>query len=227
MYKLIRYLGLAMIMLGLVIITANAHAEPVRYYSTPVFYGKYTPKIAHCTVDVPARYGFCGWPLYAEEGEVGVTGTNGPEGVFTRLYDEVICLGDICETNYSEPRGSIESEGVTYWYVPKGFYLATIAGKVTAVKYGNGPLARNYPIRDVIIPKGSTDWPDGQFIPVEDDKTYRVWCNEARECSYMSRVMEYSKLKQYIPPVLTIKCDSLFCYDDRDRIVGTNPKTPY
>lgn len=222
-----RYIALFLVICGMSW-WMHVQAEPVRYYTTPVFYGKFTPKLAHCTVDAPARYGFCGWPLYAEEGEVGVTGPDGkPEGVFTRLYDEVVCLDDICETNYSEPRGSIDSKGVTYWYVPKGFYLATLSGKVTAIKYGNGPLARNYPIRDVVLPAGTTDWPDGEFIPVEDDQTYRVWCNEALECSYMSRVMEYSELKQYIPPVLTTRCDSLFCYDDRTRIVGTNPKSPY
>lgn len=205
----------------------TATADPVRYYTTPVFYGKFVPKVAPCTVNIPTRYGFCGWANYPEEGEVGTIHDGIKAGVFLRLYDEVVCIDDICETNYDEPRGSIDSKGVTYWYIPKGFYLATIAGKATAVKYGNGPLKRNYPIRDVIIPDGSTDWPDGEFIPVEDDQTYRVFCNVARECSYMGRVMEYPELKRYVKPVLTTRCDSLFCYDDWERIVGTNPKTPY
>lgn len=203
-----------------------AKADPVNYYSVPVYYSKFVPKLATCTVDIPARYGFCGWANYPEEGEIGVTQNGKTEGWFVRLYDEVVCIGGHCETNYSEYRGEISDPGVTYWYVPKGFYLAEIAGKTTAIKYGNGPRASVFPIRNVQILPEYVDYPDGQYIPVEKDSGYQVFCNPAKECSYLGRVFNYADLKQYIPPVLTTRCDPLFCYTD-DRIVGLNPKSPF
>lgn len=228
MLKFLKVFTLAcIVLLGYGIFQA-VHADPLRYYGTPVFYGKFTPKVAHCTFDLPSKYGFCGWKEYPDYGVVGMSTMSGKKkGLQVVLYDEVICDDVLCQTNYSEPRGKIDSKGVSYWYIPKGFYLASINGIPTAVKYGNGPLTQSYPIRDVILPAKTTDYPDGAFIPVDNDDTYRVFCNPARECSYMGQVMEYPELKQYVAPVLTTRCNDLFCYNDRDQIVGTNPKTPY
>lgn len=227
MKKHLRWLAIALGLCCLVILAANAKAEPMRYLGVPVFYSKFVPKIAPCTINIPANYAFCGWANYPEEGEVGVTTASGKkEGWNIRLYDEVVCISGMCDTNYGEGRGSVLEPGVTYWYIPKGFYLTTLAGKTTAVKYGNGPEAKTFPIRDVVeLPAEYNDQPDGTFEPVREG-TYHVTCNPAKECNYLGRVFNYADLKQYIPPVLSTYCDLLFCYNPQQQIVGTNPKAP-
>jgi len=204
-------------------------AEPLRYVGVPVFYSKFVPKLAHCTYNEKVQYGFCGWANYPEEGEVGVTTTSGDvtEAFNVRLYDEVVCIGTICQTNYGESRGYTESNEVSYWYIPKGFYLATLSGETTAVKYGNGPRASSYPIRGVKILPEYNDVPDGEYIPEEQaEGVYYVHCNPALDCEYMGRVMPFTELKRYISTVMTVNCDKFFCYNPEQQIVGINPKTP-
>lgn len=202
--------------------------EPLRYVGIPVFYSKFTPKVAPCTYNPITKYGFCGWMFYPEEGEVGVTTMSGDikESFFIRLYDEVLCDPEKCATNFDEPRGELIGIKTSYWYIPKGFYLTRILGQITAVKYGNGPLADKYPIRAVKILPEYNDMPDGKYVPEDEDSlTYDVWCNAANECSYMGRIMPYTDLRKYIPPRMTLYCDNRFCFNEDQRVAGINPKS--
>jgi hypothetical protein len=203
-------------------------AEPLRYVGVPVFYSKFVPKLAPCTFNPGSSYGFCGWMLYPEEGEVGVATMDNKvkEAFFIRLYDEVVCVNAVCATNYGEPRGAIDGKGTSYWYVPKGFYLVKLAGAINAVKYGNGPLADKYPIRAVKILPEYNDMPDGKYVPEDEDSlSYDVWCNAGNECSYMGRIMTFTDLRKYIPPRMTLYCDKRFCFNEDQRIAGINPKS--
>lgn len=217
----------ALVLVAMLMMSWFAQAEPLRYVGVPVFYSKYLPKVAPCTYDDKSRYGFCGWANYPEEGEVGVTTMSGgvKESFITRLYDEVVCVGQICTSNYGEGRGSTESNEVTYWYIPKGFYLTTLSGVITAVKFGNGPRASSYPIRDVKILPEYNDVPDGEYIPESHESdVYNVHCNPAMECEYLGRPMSFTDLKRYIPPVMTTNCGEAFCYNADGAVVGINKK---
>lgn len=208
--------------------TITHAADPLRWVGVPVFYSKYLPKVAPCTYTDEARYGFCGWKLYPEDGQIGVTSVEDhPSKVsFTyKLYDEVVCIDGVCKTNYGEPRGRLESTKTTYWYIPLGFYLFEYDGAIRAVKYGNGPLARTYPIRAVKLLPEYAELPDGEYIPMEEDwDVYDVWCNDANECSYMGRVMLFDNLRNWIPKRLSFKCDGRFCYHENGRVAGIDPK---
>lgn len=202
--------------------------EPLRYVGVPVFYSKFVPKIAPCTYSKEASFGFCGWALYPEEGEIGVTTMDAKvkEAFFVRLYDEVLCIDGKCATNYTEPRGEFEDTGTAYWYIPKGFYLTKLNGQITAVKYGNGAQANKYPIRAVKILPEYNDMPDGVYVPEDQDNlTYEVWCNAGDDCSYMGRVMSFTDLRNYIPNRMTLYCDNRFCYNEDQRVAGINPKS--
>lgn len=214
------------LILLLVLISGFVNADPLRFLGIPVYYSKYVPKIAHCVYTETARYGYCGWTQYPEEGTVGVITKDGTQrkGFHVRLYDEITCIKGKCVSNYGEDRGDIPDINTTYWYIPKGFYLTELSGSVTAVKYGNGPGQKKYPIRDIKLMSELDEQPDGYFIPEANDNTYSVYCNEAKECTYMGRVFKYEELKEYIPNVLTTDCDSLFCYSPGKRVVGINPK---
>lgn len=205
-------------------------AEPLRYVGVPVFYSKFVPKIAPCTFEKNASFGFCGWALYPEEGEIGVATMQGDvkDAFFVRLYDEVLCIEGKCATNYGEPRGKFEDKGTGYWYIPKGFYLTKLNDQITAVKYGNGPQANQYPIRAIKVLPEYNDMPDGVYVPEDKDSlSYDVWCNAGNECSYMGRVMSFTDLKKYIPNRMTLYCTDHFCYTPEDRVAGINPKTSY
>lgn len=219
----------ALVLVAMLMMSWFAQAEPLRYVGVPVFYSKYLPKVAPCTYDDKSRYGFCGWANYPEEGEVGVTTQSGDvtEAFFVRLYDEVVCIGQICQTNYGQARGYTDEplDTVSYWYVPKGFYLAPIAGVITAVKFGNGPRALSYPIRGVKILPEYDDRPDGEYIPEEKESdVYNVYCNPALDCEYMGRVFTFEQLRKYIPAIMTTDCGKLFCHNKEGDVVGINPK---
>lgn len=202
-------------------------AEPLRWVGVPVFYSKFVPKIAPCTYDADAQYGFCGWKNYPEDGEIGVATMTGDvkESYKFRLYDEVLCVAGKCATSFGEPRGALPEDQAQYWYIPKGFYLTTLNGVTTAVKYGNGPLGNKYPIRAVKELPAYPDVPDGISVPeAQDALVYDVWCNVAQECSYMGREFSYKELSRLIPKRLTTNCDSAFCFTPEGRVAGLNPK---
>lgn len=204
-------------------------AEPLRYVGVPVFYSKFLPKLAPCVYTEEARYGFCGWRNYPEDGQLGVTSVEDQpsKAAYTyKLYDEVVCINGVCKTNYGEPRGAIELQKTTYWYIPLGFYLTEFNGAIRAIKYGNGPLADKYPIRAVKLLPEYDELPDGVYVPMEEDwDVYDVWCNAADECSYMGRVMLFDKLRNWIPKRLSYNCDGRFCYHENGRVVGIDPKS--
>jgi hypothetical protein len=201
-------------------------AEPMRYLGLPVFYSQFTPKVAHCVEDAESKYNVCGWAKYPELGKLGITTTREQpyrEGYTVELMDAVLCIEGRCATNFNELRGSISKRETGYWYIPKGFYLTDIGGKATAVKYGNGPLASTYPIRNVVLLPGET--PDGLFVPEDQERlVYSVTCNIADECSYLSRVMTLTELTKYIPKRLSTICDLQLCYDPAGKVIGLNPK---
>lgn len=220
-----KYLTLFFIMLFASITQA---AEPLRWVGVPVFYSKFIPKVAQCEYTTEARYGFCGWALYPEEGELGVTSFDGQvkEAFLVRFYDEITCVKGKCESNYGEPRGQSSNLTTSYWYIPKGFYLTELNGIATAVKYGNGPQASKYPIRAVKILPEYNDYPDGQYVPEESERLlYDVWCNDGNMCSYMGRELTFNNLRKYIPARLTTRCNNQFCYNEQNRVAGINPKS--
>lgn len=211
----------------LVSITTQA-ADPLRWVGVPVFYSKYLPKVAPCTFAPEARYGFCGWRNYPEDGQIGVTSVEDipAKAAFSfKLYDEIVCVNGECKTNYGEPRGSITAKETSYWYIPLGFYLYDGETGTRAYKYGNGPLANTYPIRGVLMLAKYPEEPDGVYVPIDKDwDVYDVWCNASDECSYMGRVMMFDKLRTWIPKRLSFKCDARFCYHEDGRVAGINPK---
>lgn len=219
-----KYIALFLVMLFASITQA---AEPLRWVGVPVFYSKFVPKLAPCTYNAETQYGFCGWPNYPEEGELGVATMDDTtkEAFVVRLYDEVLCVADKCASSYGEPRGSLPTTKPQYWYIPKGFYLTELNGAPTAVKYGNGPLQREYPIRAVKQLPAYPDVPDGVSIPESQDAlTYDVWCNVGLECSYMGRVFTYTELERLIPKRLTHNCNGVFCFTPEGRVAGLDPK---
>lgn len=201
--------------------------EPQRWVGTPVFYSKYVPKVVDCEYNNSVSYGFCGVHNYPELGKMGLTTlehNTPPEVLDVRLYTEVTCVLGQCNTQFGEPVGNIDTQGTSYWTVPTGFYLITVNRKTVAYKYGNGPLAKNYPIRGVQLIQGY-DQPDGYYIPEEAERlTFNVHCNVSDECSYMGKVINYADLNKYVPKRLSTQCDVRFCYDTHQLIVGLNPR---
>lgn len=207
----------------------NANAgEPQRWVGTPVFYSKFVPKEVTCEYQKAARQGTCGIKGYSETGTVGLTTAEVEpkiEAVQVRLYMEITCVEGKCKTPYGEPAGIVDTQQTSYWTVPTGFYLYPVDGKVKAYKAGNGPLAKDYPIRSVWILPEYNDMPDGYFIPEDKERlTFNVWCNDGNECSYMGKEINYAQLNRYVPKRLSTMCDIRFCYDTNKLIVGLNPK---
>lgn len=219
------------IVLGLVIITLHsqkAKAEPMQYFGTPIYYSKFVANDFDCTYTPNASFGFCGDARYYEEATVGYTQKDDPNkgvGVPVRLFTEVVCLDTICATNYNEPYGSSAESGVTYWYVPVGFYMDASTGKTRVYKHGTGPRAEYFLMKNIKNVPGYQDPPTGKVLKPKDTlNRYDVYCNRANECSYMGRIMLASQLQQYIPKVLTTDCDTRFCYNADQTIAGLNPR---
>lgn len=206
----------------------GVHAEPIQYYGTPVFYGKFAPDRYKCVYVEDKRYGYCGALGLVEEGEVGFTGPNDSNkgvGYVIRLYGEVVCNNGNCTSNYGEPLGQIAKADTSYWYIPTGYYLADVKGEYYAFKHGHGPLAHDFPMKNVKVLPGYDDPVDGVQEHFKHDYVrYAVYCNESLECSYMGRVMLASQLVDYIPKVMTTTCNKLFCYNPDLTIAGLNPR---
>lgn len=219
------------IVIGMVIFGARlnkAEAAPLQYYGTPVFYGKFAPDQFECIYNGTHRYGYCGALGSVEEGEVGFTDPNDPNkgvGYVMRLYGEIVCVNGNCNSNYGEPLGQIANTETSYWYIPTGYYLADVKGKYFAFKHGHGPLAHDFPMKNVKVLPEYNDPVNGVQEHFKDTRErYDVYCNEAMECSYMGRVMLASQLHDYIPKVMTTNCSKLFCYHPDLTIAGLNPK---
>lgn len=206
----------------------GVHAEPVQYFGTPVFYGKYAPDQFKCVYTADHHYGYCGALGSVEEGEVGFTDPNDPSkavGYVMRLYGEVICTNGKCMSNYGEPLGQITSAETSYWYIPTGYYLTNLGKEYITFKQGTGPLAHVFPMKNVKVLPEYDDPPTGVTEQFKDIRErYDVYCNASLECSYMGRVMMASQLPQYIPKVLTTSCNQLFCFHPDLTIAGLNPK---
>lgn len=204
-------------------------ADQYRYVGTPVFYSKYVPKSVDCLYEVNSKQGSCFIKNYPENGVVGIASTDPipkTEAVQVRLYMEVVCNKGICTSPYGEKAGTIKAQETSYWTVPTGFYLYSTDDKVKAYKAGNGPLKKEYPIRDVkLLPDMYDDTPDGYYIPEADTRlNFNVYCNAGNDCTYMGKEITYSELQNYVPKRLSHQCDIHFCYDDKQLIVGLNPK---
>lgn len=202
-------------------------AEPERWAGTPVFYTVYTPKVVDCDFDKKSAQGGCYISGYPEQGFVGITHLGEAGGIAQpmRLYTEVTCDMGHCFTQFGEPAGHISGNNTQYWTIPVGYYLDDSAGTLQAWKHGNGPKATTYPIRDVQLISGDHK-PDGNFTSeAQDNLSYKVYCNEGGDCSYMGKVINYAQLHQYVPKRLTMQCDVRFCYDRDMSIAGLNPRT--
>lgn len=212
----------------LLLVCGMAVAEPMQYFGTPIYYSKFTPNEFECVYTPEASFGFCGNARYYEEATVGYTqrnDSNKGEGVPVRLFTEVVCLDTICATNYGEPYGSSVETGVTYWYVPVGFYMDASGPRTKVYKHGTGPRADYFLMKNVKLLPGSQDKPVGRVEQNKDTvERYDVYCNPADECSYMGRVMLASQLHEYIPKVLTHNCSGMFCYNSDKTIAGLNPR---
>lgn len=216
----------AMIFLMFLAMSVGA-VEPQRWVGVPLFYSKFVPKSTDCTLIEGAQQGFCG---FSNESDVGVFGLTtieeqpSIERIESRLFMEVVCITGKCTSPYGEPAGEIADTRTSYWTVPVGWYLTTVDGKVKAFKAGNGPKAKEYPIRNVkILPQ--YDKPDGYYIPEEQERlVFRVFCNDGNECSYMGKVINYAQLNKYVPKRLSHICDTRFCYDDKQNVIGLNPR---
>lgn len=208
---------------------ALADAQPEYWVGTPLYYSKYVPKIAPCSYDIDTATGTCGWAKYPDQAVAGTTtlSEDPTKKVYNiRLTTEVTCIEGICKTQYGEPRGVFADDGVSYWTLPVGFYLDKLNNQVTAIKDGNGPLAKQYPIRDVVVVDPVGDPPDGEYVRVSSsEQGYAVYCNNAGECSYQGREITYADLRASIPPVLSTHCDDFLCYNEDGRTVGLNPKS--
>lgn len=207
----------------------SAHAgEQQRYVGVPVFYSKFVPKSVDCEFDRKGVQGTCGITNYPDTGTIGITSVEvkpKAEAVQVRLYMEVVCTNGFCTSPYGEKAGTLKRQETSYWTVPTGFYLYEHDGKVTAYKAGNGPLAKDYPIRDVWILPEYDDLPDGYYIPeAETRMNFNVHCNPANDCIYMGKELTYSQLQKYVPKRMSTQCDVRFCYDTKNLIVGLNPK---
>lgn len=217
----------AMIFLMFLAMSVGA-VEPQRWVGVPVFYSKFVPKATDCTFIEGAQQGFCGLYNETELGTFGLTTieeTPTVEKIEARLFMEVVCVAGKCTSPYGEPAGEITDIRTSYWTVPVGWYLTTIDGKVKAFKAGNGPKAKDYPIRNVKILPKYNDQPDGYYIPEETERlVFRVFCNDGNECSYMGKVINYAQLNKYVPKRLSHQCDPRFCYDDKQNIIGLNPR---
>lgn len=214
---------------ALILNVGTAFAEPIQYFGTPMFYSKFVPDEFVCNYNPKALFGYCGDRTLPEEAIVGYTlkddSTQGT-GASIRMYNEVVCLLGECKSQYGEPYGQVKELGTSYWYVPTGFYLATGPKGTTAFKHGNGPMADQYPIRNVKVIPELNDPPRGKIKAYKDTLIrYDVYCNPVEECSYMGRVMLATQLVKYIPKVLTTNCSTRFCYNPDLTIAGLNPKT--
>lgn len=210
------------------LIASTVNAAPLQYFGTPIYYSKFVPNEFECVYVANASFGFCGDARYYEEATVGYTKATDPnkgEGVPVRLFTEVVCLEKICATNYNEPYGSSFEGGVTYWYVPVGFYMDNSSGKTKVYKHGTGPRAEFFLMKNIKTVPGYQDPPVGKVQKPKDTlDRYDVYCNPADECSYMGRVMLASQLQQYIPKVMTTNCNGKFCYNPDLTIAGLNPR---
>lgn len=217
------------IVITLLACTNSATAEPLQYYGTPVFYSKFADDQNNCIYNQKVRYGFCGKITDPEEGVVGFTKLNDTtkgEGIVIRLFTEIICIEGICESNYGEPLGLINTTATSYWYIPTGHYLGNHNNKIMSFKHGTGPLASEFPMKNIKVLPEYDDTPNGKVRTYTDNLTrYEVYCNESLVCSYLGRVLMASQLHQLIPKVLTIRCDIIFCYNADHSIAGLNPKT--
>lgn len=212
----------------IIIFGGKAKAEPMQYFGTPIYYSKFTPNEFDCVYTKDASFGFCGNARYYEEATVGYTQLNDPNkgvGVPVRLFTEVVCLDTICATNYGEPYGSSVERGITYWYVPVGFYMDASGPKTKVYKHGTGPRADYFLMKNIKGVPGYQDPPVGKVAKPKDTLVrYDVYCNKADECSYMGRVMLASQLHNYIPKVMTTNCNGWFCYNADQSIAGLNPR---
>lgn len=206
----------------------GVNAAPLQYFGTPVFYGKFAPDQYTCTYNTEHRYGYCGALGLVEEGVVGFTDPKDPNkgvGYLMRLYGEIVCTNGNCTSNYGEPLGQIASSDTSYWYIPTGYYLANLGDKYVAFKHGHGPLAHDFPMKNVKVLPGYDDPATGVSEHFKDTRErYDVYCNASLECSYMGRVMLASQLIDYIPKVMTTSCSMLFCYHPDLTIAGLNPR---
>lgn len=223
-----RWSILLLVLVIAVLHMGKAKATPLQYFGTPIYYSKFVPNEFDCVYNANASFGFCGDARHYEEATVGYTQANDPnkgEGVPVRLFTEVVCLETICATNYGEPYGSSFEGGVTYWYVPVGFYMDNTSGKTKVYKHGTGPRAEFFLMRNIKAVPGYQDPPTGKVQKPKDTlNRYDVYCNPADECSYMGRVMLASQLQQYIPKVMTTNCNGKFCYNPDLTIAGLNPR---
>lgn len=210
-------------LLSLISLVGYVSAEPLQYYGTPFFYGKYTSNYYNCYYDITNQIGECDDDYGTEEAIVGYTTGTEQIAYNVKLFTEVICNDGNCYSKWGEPYGEVAITGISYWYVPKGFYLAGDVGTIKAFKHGSGPLAASYPISHVQVLPALDDAPKGH-VGVST-ASYDVYCNAAEECSYLNIEMTYSELINLIPKVMTTNCDQYFCYSSNQTIVGLNPRS--
>lgn len=202
-----------------VLARSTAQAEPLKYEGTPFFYSGYAKPVYDCSYDDTSRYGACADKTYPDDGIVALT--DGSTRV-VQFYNEVVCLDGTCQTNYNEPVGLADIKGVSYWYVPVGYYLKTGSdGVVKAYRQGTGPLATTYKMSPTIPDDYSTPVVDGNVVGPDE---YNAYCNRVGQCKYMGMVVSFDTLKTYIPKVLTHRCDPNLCYNPNNTVAGINPK---
>ncbi|MBW6071845.1 hypothetical protein [Pseudomonas aeruginosa] len=211
---------------------ASVNYEPLAFYGVPLFYSNHTPRIAPCNFDQQSGFGSCGWNSYPEYSVIPLVKPSDPTKqilVNYSMYQEVICNDEQCFTSdYHEPYGLLSGfKGTTYWSVPTGYYLLNGPNGVHGVKFGNGPLKDNYPIRDIYMINNDRDI-DGEYLSLKNTKgVYNVACNKlTRMCRYLGKEYTLLELNQIVPFVKTAICDEFLCYIDgnKERVAGINPK---
>lgn len=210
---------------------ASPGKEPLMYAQTPLFYSTFTPKVAPCFFDSVSRQGACGWETWPEEIPVSVTrrGTDDIHDFMIRGNVQVVCIEERCVDVYGQLRGLVYGHsGITYWDIPRGYYLSMIDRKFTAIKFGNGSLKETFPIRDIAVSPYNDKKVDGDVLDEQlTQNLYNVYCNEdVARCSYLGIELTLFELTQIVPFVKTETCDEYLCYIDnkKSQVAGVNPK---
>ncbi|AEH03649.1 hypothetical protein AVT69_gp224 [Pseudomonas phage PhiPA3] len=206
----------------------NPVKDPVVYKHVPYWYTVQTPKEISCVYTPGANMGMCGVPNYPDEVTVSVTRRSDyteERAYRVATYIQYVCIDGVCSDAYGAIGGVLEGEvGITYWELPRGYYVTTEQGQYKAYKHGNGPLAQRFPIRDVLLNGESID---GFYVSVEQTQNlYNVHCNvQTQRCEYLGRELTLLELAQLVPFVKTDMCDAYLCYINSNKamVAGINP----
>ncbi|BEG72468.1 hypothetical protein RVBP21_0960 [Pseudomonas phage BRkr] len=205
--------------------------DPLIYAQTPLFFSTFTPKVAPCFFNNDSRHGVCGWKTWPDEITVAVTRRSKPTEVYSYVTNgnvEVVCIDEYCRDAYGQLVGVVRGHsGTTYWELPRGYYLTMVNNSFTAIKFGNGSLKHEFPIRDLLPSKYNDKKADGETLDLRfTEALYNVYCNvEMERCNYLGKEWTLLELAQLVPFVKTATCDEYLCYIDnrKSQVAGINP----